>query len=96
YGTSTFEVSTTVVNIKELAEEAVSIVQPRLNQFEIEVITEFTDVHVVEDFDMTQQILLNVRDKDITYSDDSYIRMNVIVNEHEANVFVPDDGISID
>ncbi|MDA2179066.1 HAMP domain-containing sensor histidine kinase [Bacillus cereus] len=96
YGTSTFEVSPTVVNIKELVEEAVSIVKPRLNQFEIEVINELTDVHVVADFDKTKQIFLNVLDNAIKYSDASHIRMNVIVNEHEAKVFVHDDGIGID
>lgn len=96
YGTSTFEVSPTVVNIKELAEEAVSIVKPRLQQFEIEVINELTDVHVVADFDKTKQIFLNVLDNAIKYSDATQIRMNVIVSEHEAKVFVHDDGIGID
>ncbi|PQZ55469.1 MULTISPECIES: HAMP domain-containing sensor histidine kinase [Bacillus] len=96
YGTSTFEVSPTVVNIKDLAEEAISIVRPRLQQFEIEVINELTDVHVVADFDKTKQIFLNVLDNAIKYSDASQIRMNVIVNEHEAKIFVHDDGIGID
>lgn len=96
YGTSTFEISPTVVNIKELAEEAVSIVKPRLQKFEIEVINELTDVHVVADFDKTKQIFLNVLDNAIKYSDATQIRMNVIVNEREAKVFVHDDGIGID
>ncbi|MED1055457.1 HAMP domain-containing sensor histidine kinase [Bacillus mycoides] len=96
YGTSTFEVSPTVVNIKDLAEEAIAIVRPRLQQFEIEVINELTDVHVVADFDKTKQIFLNVLDNAIKYSDASQIRMNVIVNEHEAKIFVHDDGIGID
>lgn len=96
YGTSTFEISPTVVNIKELAEEAVSIVKPRLQKFEIEVINELTDVYVVADFDKTKQIFLNVFDNAIKYSDATQIRMNVIVNEREAKVFVHDDGIGID
>ncbi|MBJ8072283.1 MULTISPECIES: HAMP domain-containing sensor histidine kinase [Bacillus cereus group] len=96
YGTSTFEVSPTVVNIKELAEEAVSIVKPRLQQFEMEVMNELTEVHVVADFDKTKQIFLNVLDNAIKYSDATQIRMNVIVNEHEAKVFVHDDGIGMD
>ncbi|MFJ8355599.1 ATP-binding protein [Bacillus paramycoides] len=96
YGTSTFEVSPTVVNIKELAEEAISIVKPRLQQFEIEVMNELTEVHVVADFDKTKQIFLNVLDNAIKYSDATQIRMNVIVNEQEAKVFVHDDGIGID
>ncbi len=96
YGTSTFEISPTVVNIKELAEEAVSIVKPRLQKFEIEVINELTDVYVVADFDKTKQIFLNVLDNAIKYSDATQIRMNVIVNEREAKVFVHDDGIGID
>ncbi|MES5863927.1 ATP-binding protein [Bacillus cereus group sp. RP32] len=96
YGKSTFEVSPTVVNVKELAEEAVSIVKPRLQKFEIEVINELTDVHVVADFDKTKQIFLNVLDNAIKYSDATQIRMNVIVNEREAKVFIHDDGIGID
>ncbi|MGG1163718.1 HAMP domain-containing sensor histidine kinase [Bacillus mycoides] len=96
YGTSTFEVSPTVVNIKELAEEAVSIVKPRLQQFEIEVMNELTEVHVVADFDKTKQIFLNVLDNAIKYSDATRVRMNVIINEQEAKVFVHDDGIGMD
>ncbi|TNP03311.1 HAMP domain-containing sensor histidine kinase [Bacillus pacificus] len=96
YGTSTFEISPTVVNIKDLAEEAVSIVKPRLQKFEIEVINELTDVYVVADFDKTKQIFLNVLDNAIKYSDATQIRMNVILNEREAKVFVHDDGIGID
>lgn len=84
------------MNIKELAEEAVSIVKPRLQKFEIEVINELTDVYVVADFDKTKQIFLNVLDNAIKYSDATQIRMNVIVNEREAKVFVHDDGIGID
>ncbi|QWG47476.1 HAMP domain-containing histidine kinase [Bacillus mycoides] len=96
YGTSTFEVSPTVVNIKELAEEAVSIVKLRLQQFEIEVMNELTEVHVVADFDKTKQIFLNVLDNAIKYSDATRVRMNVIINEQEAKVFVHDDGIGMD
>lgn len=96
YGTSTFEVSPTVVNIKELAEEAVSIVKLRLQQFEIEVMNELTEVHVVADFDKTKQIFLNVLDNAIKYSDATQVRMNVIINEKEAKVFVHDDGIGMD
>ncbi|SCM98724.1 Uncharacterized protein BWINRASL_05077 [Bacillus mycoides] len=96
YGTSTFEVSPTVVNIKELAEEAISIVKLRLQQFEIEVMKELTEVHVVADFDKTKQIFLNVLDNAIKYSDATQVRMNVIINEQEAKVFVHDDGIGMD
>ncbi|OOR31514.1 HAMP domain-containing sensor histidine kinase [Bacillus cereus] len=96
YGTSTFEVSPTVVNIKELAEEAISIVKLRLQQFEIEVMNELTEVHVVADFDKTKQIFLNVLDNAIKYSDATQVRMNVIINEQEAKVFVHDDGIGMD
>ncbi|MGW5979642.1 HAMP domain-containing sensor histidine kinase [Bacillus mycoides] len=96
YGASTFEVSPTVVNIKELAEEAVSIVKLRLQQFEIEVMNELTEVHVVADFDKTKQIFLNVLDNAIKYSDATQVRMNVIINEQEAKVFVHDDGIGMD
>ncbi|MFE6137761.1 ATP-binding protein [Bacillus sp. NPDC057893] len=96
YGTSTFEVSPTVVNIKKLAEEAISIVKLRLQQFEIEVMNELTEVHVVADFDKTKQIFLNVLDNAIKYSDATQVRMNVIINEQEAKVFVHDDGIGMD
>ncbi|EJP86431.1 two component system histidine kinase [Bacillus cereus VD142] len=96
YGTSTFEVSPTVVNIKKLAEEAISIVKLRLQQFEIEVMNELTEVHVVADFDKTKQIFLNVIDNAIKYSDATQVRMNVIINEQEAKVFVHDDGIGMD
>ncbi|OSX99200.1 sensor histidine kinase [Bacillus nitratireducens] len=96
YGTSTFEVSPTVVNIKDLAEEAISIVRPRLQQFEIEVMNELMEVHVVADFDKTKQIFLNVLDNAIKYSDATRVRMNVIIYEQEAKVFVHDDGIGMD
>ncbi|MDM5157327.1 HAMP domain-containing sensor histidine kinase [Bacillus sp. DX1.1] len=96
YGTSTFEVSPTIVDIKGLVEEAISIVKPRLQQYEIEVVNELDEVHVVADFDKTKQIFLNVFDNAIKYSDASQMRMNVVVNEHEAKVLIHDDGIGMD
>ncbi|MEH7036595.1 HAMP domain-containing sensor histidine kinase [Bacillus pseudomycoides] len=96
YGTSTFEVSPTIVDIKQIAEEAISIVKPRLQQYEIEVINELTEAHVVEDFDKTKQIFLNVFDNAIKYSDATQLRMNVAKNEEEAKVFIHDDGIGMD
>ncbi|PEE36756.1 sensor histidine kinase [Bacillus pseudomycoides] len=96
YGTSTFEVSPTIVDIKQIAEEAISIVKPRLQQYEIEVINELTEAHVVADFDKTKQIFLNVFDNAIKYSDATQLRMNVAKNEEEAKVFIHDDGIGMD
>ncbi|MDM5190835.1 HAMP domain-containing sensor histidine kinase [Bacillus sp. DX4.1] len=96
YGTSTFEVSPTIVDIKALAEEVISIVKPRLQQYEIEVVTELTEVHVVADFDKTKQIFLNVLDNAIKYSDAAQMLITVIVNEHEAKVLIHDDGIGMD
>lgn len=57
---------------------------------------ELTEVHVVADFDKTKQIFLNVLDNAIKYSDATQVRMNVIINEQEAKVFVHDDGIGMD
>ncbi|PFK38412.1 two-component sensor histidine kinase [Bacillus cereus] len=96
YGTSTFEVSPTIVDIKTIAEEAISIVKPRLEQYEIEVINELTEVQVVADFDKTKQIFLNMFDNAIKYSDATQMRMNVVVNEEEAKVLIHDDGIGMD
>ncbi|PFA18442.1 two-component sensor histidine kinase [Bacillus cereus] len=96
YGTSTFEVSPTIVDIKKIAEEAISIVKPRLEQYEIEVINELTEVQVVADFDKTKQIFLNVFDNAIKYSDATQMRMNVVVNEEEAKVLIHDNGIGMD
>ncbi|MCX2827541.1 two-component sensor histidine kinase [Bacillus pseudomycoides] len=96
YGTSTFEVSPTIVDIKQIVEEAISIVKPRLQQYEIEVINELTEAHVVADFDKTKQIFLNVFDNAIKYSDATQLRMNVAKNEEEAKVFIHDDGIGMD
>ncbi|MEY8349341.1 HAMP domain-containing sensor histidine kinase [Bacillus cereus] len=96
YGTSTFEVSPTIVDIKTIAEEAISIVKPRLEQYEIEVINELTEVQVVADFDKTKQIFLNVFDNAIKYSDATQMRMNVVVNEEVAKVLIHDDGIGMD
>ncbi|MGI2748463.1 sensor histidine kinase [Bacillus cytotoxicus] len=96
YGTSTFEVSPTIVNIRELADEAISIVTPRLQQFEIEVIHELPEIYVVADFDKTKQIFLNVLDNAIKYSDASKISLNVTMNEREAKVMIYDDGIGMD
>ncbi|MED4651402.1 HAMP domain-containing sensor histidine kinase [Bacillus pseudomycoides] len=96
YGTSTFEVSPTIVDIKQIVEEAISIVKPRLQQYEIEVINELMEAHVVADFDKTKQIFLNVFDNAIKYSDATQLRMNVAKNEEEAKVFIHDDGIGMD
>ena len=96
YGTSTFEVSPTIVDIMQIAEEAISIVKPRLQQYEIEVINELSEVNVVADFDKTKQIFLNVLDNAIKYSDATKMRINVAKNEHVAKVLIHDDGIGID
>ncbi|WP_459501905.1 HAMP domain-containing sensor histidine kinase [Bacillus sp. C1] len=96
YGKSTFEVSPTIVDMKQVAEEAISIVKPRLQQYEIEVINELIEAHVVADFDKTKQIFLNVFDNVIKYSDATRMRLNVAKNEQEAQVLIHDDGIGID
>lgn len=96
YGTSTFEVSPTIVDIKELADEAISIVKPRLQQYEIDVINELYATYVVADFDKTKQIFLNVFDNTIKYSDASQMRLSAVVNGHEVKVLIYDDGIGMD
>ncbi|MEH6889042.1 HAMP domain-containing sensor histidine kinase [Bacillus sp. JJ864] len=96
YGTSTFEVSPTIVDIKQIVDEAVSIVKPRLQQYEIEVVNELYSTYVVADFDKTKQIFLNVFDNTIKYSDASQLRISTVINEQEAKLLIYDDGIGMD
>lgn len=95
YGNSPFSVSPTICDIAKIASEAVYIVQPRLDKYQIRLHSELATTMVVADPDKTKQIFLNLFDNAIKYSDASELVIQQTSSEHAEQLTIRDDGIGI-
>ncbi|NGP57745.1 HAMP domain-containing histidine kinase [Paenibacillus thiaminolyticus] len=95
YGDSPFSVSPTICDIAAIAGEAVYIMQPRLDKFQIRLHNELVTTMVVADPDKTKQIFLNLLDNAIKYSDASELVIQQTSSDDAERITIRDDGIGI-
>ncbi|MCG7410163.1 HAMP domain-containing histidine kinase [Paenibacillus sp. ACRRX] len=95
YGDSPFSVSPTICDIASIAVEAVFVVKPRLEKYRITVIDKLHSIKIVADPDKTKQILLNLLDNTIKYSDATRITFQQQTTDDAVIVTISDDGIGI-
>lgn len=95
YSDSPFSVSPTICDIATITNEAVYIVQPRLDKYQIKLTNQLISTMVVADPDKTKQILLNLLDNAIKYSDASELIIQQCTSEQTVSITVQDDGIGL-
>lgn len=95
-GKAEFTVNRTNSNIKEVIEEALSLIQPRLEKYDIEVIKELFDVDLFIDRDKTKQVILNLLDNSIKYSECTSITIRIEREDYNVIASIIDDGTGIE
>lgn len=95
-GKTEFNVDRSDNNLKEVIEESLSIIQPRLEKYDIEVIKELFDVTLFIDSDKTKQVILNVLDNAIKYSECTSIIIKIDHKDDQIILNIIDDGIGIE
>ncbi|KKO52251.1 sensor histidine kinase [Paenibacillus sp. DMB20] len=95
YGSCPFSVSPTICDIASITEEAVYVVQPRLDKYQIQLHNQLVPMMVVADPDKTKQILLNLLDNAIKYSDASELTIEHHLSEQYVSITFHDDGLGL-
>ncbi|MBU3160457.1 HAMP domain-containing histidine kinase [Clostridium frigoris] len=83
-------------NLNEVIEETLNIIQLRLNKYDIEIIKDLFDVKIFIDRDKTKQVILNVLDNAIKYSECTSIIIKMEDKENAIILSVIDNGIGIE
>lgn len=95
-GKAEFTINRTNSNLKEVIEETLSLIQPRLDKYDIEIIRELFDVDLSIDKDKTKQVILNVLDNAIKYSECTSITIRMERQDGNIVVNIIDDGVGIE
>ena len=94
-GKSEFEIDKKKNNLKEVIEEVLVIINPRIKKYEIEIIKNTFDIEALIDRDKTKQVILNVLDNAIKYSECRKIKIKLQVENKKIILNIIDDGIGI-
>ncbi|WP_252213848.1 HAMP domain-containing sensor histidine kinase [Clostridium sp. VAP41] len=94
-GKSEFKIDKKKNNLKEIIEEVLVIINPRIKKYEIEIIKNTFDIEVLIDRDKTKQVILNVLDNAIKYSECRNIKIKLKVESEKIILNIIDDGIGI-
>lgn len=94
-GKTEFKVELKENNLKDIVEEALSIVGQRLEKYDIQIGKSLFDVYVFIDRDKTKQVILNILDNAIKYSECTNIDIKIENKEEEVTLRVIDNGIGI-
>lgn len=95
-GKAEFNVDRSNINLLEVIEEALVIMQPRLEKYDIEIIKELFDENLYIDRDKTKQVILNVIDNAIKYSECTSIIVRMEKKDNHIVLNIIDDGIGIE
>ncbi|AOR23157.1 sensor histidine kinase [Clostridium taeniosporum] len=94
-GKSEFKIDRKKNNLKEIIEEVLIIINPRLKKYEIEIIKDLCDIEVLIDKDKIKQVILNVLDNAIKYSECTNINIKLQIENEKVILNIIDDGIGI-
>lgn len=95
-GKTEFIINRTSCNIKQVIEEALALVQLRIEKYDIEIVRELIDVDLLIDKDKTKQVILNILDNAIKYSECTRIIVRIERQNTNTIVSIIDNGIGID
>ena len=94
-GKAEFNVERSNNNLNEVIEETLNIIQPRLEKYDIAIIKELFDVNLFIDSDKTKQVILNVLDNAIKYSECTSIIIKIEDKDNNIILDIIDDGLGI-
>lgn len=95
-GRSEFNIDIKEVDIKKIMEEALKIMHIRLNNYKIQVINNIKSQYVQADFNKTKEVILNILDNAIKYSNCNTISFNMYLEDEYLHLIISDDGIGIE
>ncbi|GAA0740208.1 HAMP domain-containing sensor histidine kinase [Clostridium oceanicum] len=94
-GKSEFIIDKTRSNLKKIVEESLTTMEPRLEKYNIEIVKNLFDITLVIDKDKTKQVILNVLDNAIKYSECKNITISMKIENSSIVLNITDDGIGI-
>ncbi|MCY6372778.1 sensor histidine kinase [Clostridium ganghwense] len=95
FGKNEFEIHKTNSDIKEVVEEVLYMLKPRCDKYDIYIEKELFSKEIFIDKDKTKQVILNVVDNAIKYSECSSIIFNIEENNEYIILSIIDDGMGI-
>lgn len=95
-GKAEFNVNRSSNNLVKIIEETLSIIQPRFQKYNIEIIKKLFSVNLYIDSNKTKQVILNVLDNAIKYSECTSIILKIEENGNNIELTIMDDGIGIE
>lgn len=95
-GKSEFNVNKTSNNLIEIIEETLRIMEPRFQKYDIEITKKLFDVNLYIDRDKTKQVILNILDNAIKYSECTSIVLKIEDEDDNIELIIMDDGIGIE
>lgn len=95
-GKAEFTINRTSANLREVVEETLSLIQPRLQKYDIQIVKELFDVDLFIDIDKTKQVILNILDNAIKYSECTSITIRSERQDNNIILNIIDDGIGIE
>ncbi|SFC43407.1 sensor histidine kinase [Clostridium uliginosum] len=83
------------VDIKSIVENSVMTLYPRMKKFGIEVQVNLVSKNINMDKEKTEQVLLNILDNAIKYSECSEITISMNFNKDDVKIYISDNGQGI-
>ncbi|EIT84816.1 integral membrane sensor signal transduction histidine kinase [Fictibacillus macauensis ZFHKF-1] len=96
YDRNHFQVVPSMMNVAPLLKDALNVMSLKFQQQHLTVNMHVSDVFVLADYDKTKQVLLNVLDNIVKYSDALHVDITQQMEENYVAIHIEDDGIGMD
>lgn len=90
-----FELNTETTDIKPIVENAAMLLKPRMSKFGIDIDINIESKDIIADIKKTEQVILNVLDNAIKYSECDKILINMDYDEEFVKLYIKDNGQGI-
>ncbi|MGG3432722.1 HAMP domain-containing sensor histidine kinase [Heyndrickxia coagulans] len=91
-----FIIKPSIMDLADLIRDCLRIMNVKFNQYHISVHNEVDKCSILADYDKTKQVLLNIFENIVKYSDALHIYINIMnADDKNITVMIKDDGIGI-